>query len=162
MSGHMPNYGKKVLADLRSEVKSRTKEGTADFSNPEDLKILGQILDEREAELLEEGRTFARDTIIEHLLKDEIETLKKAPVELDTRIITRKITTLQYIPCKHEYWTWDGVYAESLIFLKCHVGHLKEDELLRLCEPYFENESSKKTIKASGNYVYVNFNFRTS
>ena len=162
MSGHMPNYGKKALNDLKEEVKSRTPEGTVDFSNPEHLKRLAELLTEKEQEFAREGSQFAKSTVYEYLLKDEIEALKNAPVEEDTRIIKSKITLLDALPCRYEYWSWDGVYAETIVFLKQHVQNMEDEEIVNLGKPLFEDELPRTTLKKRAGYVFVNFNFHMS
>jgi hypothetical protein len=154
----MPKYGKKALSDFRKEIGSRTPEGTADFSNPEHLQILAELLNEKEQEFAREGSQFAKSTVYEHLLKDEIEALNNAPVEADTRIIKSKITLLSALPCRYEYWAWDGVYAETIVFLQQHVQDMKDEEIVNLCEPLLE-ESANITIKKRDGYVFFNFNF---
>ena len=161
MSGHMPNYGKKALNDLKEEVKSRTPEGTVNFSNPKHLQLLAQLLSEKEQEYAREGSQFAKSTVYEYLLTDEIETLNNAPVEADTRLLKSKVTLLNDLPCKYEYWTWDGVYAETIVFLKQHVQDMEDEEIVNLCAPLLE-ESAKTTLKRRAGYVFVNFNFRVA
>jgi hypothetical protein len=48
------------------------------------------------------------------IIKADILKLDRVPIELDTRIIRSEILSLKGIPCKHEYWGWVGVHAETV------------------------------------------------
>jgi len=46
------------------------------------------------------------------------------PVEAGTRIVSSRETTFDNWPVLHQAWTWEGILAESLIFLAIEVAHL--------------------------------------
>jgi len=86
------------------------------------------------------------------------------PVEPDTRILFQSEAVLAGLPVLYEALYWDGVGAESVIFLDADAvgrddaaleGLLREADLVR--------EGSDVTFsRANKGFTFVNFNFWTN
>lgn len=84
------------------------------------------------------------------------------PVEEDTKILRREITTVGGHEVLHEKWSWDGVKGETIVFVSSEVAQLSDGELEQLArESHLLELGSQITIKrAESGYTFVNFNFR--
>lgn len=80
-------------------------------------------------------------------------------VEFDTKLLSRKILSLNGIPCAHENWSWDGVYGESLIFYKEDLQDLSDEGIFDFISKGKAVKKEGSTIKVGEKYVYFNFNF---
>lgn len=85
------------------------------------------------------------------------------PVEPDTRITSQAIVTAGDIEALHQKWTWEGIRAESLIFLAAEVGDLDDPQLETLVEQSgLAKSDSQFTVKRDSNgFTFVNFNFES-
>lgn len=85
------------------------------------------------------------------------------PVEPDTRILLQQEAMFDDWPVLYQRWVWDGIYAESLIFLDADVAHLDDAALERFVrESPLIRDDSKITLKRGSNgYTFVNFNFES-
>ena len=62
----------------------------------------------------------------------------------------------------YEKWFWDGITAESIIFLTEDVKAMSDEELERdVREGPLVREDSKVTIRRGDEFTFVNFNFLT-
>ena len=75
-----------------------------------------------------------------------------------------RLTVVAGLPVLHEAWFWDGVGAESVIFLdKDVVG--RDDAALEglLREANLVRKDASPTVSRTGDgFVFVNFNFWTT
>ena len=98
-----------------------------------------------------------------HVL-DPTSPFANRPVEPDTRILFQSEAVLAGLPVLYEAWYWDGVGAESMIFLdKDAVGrdNAALEGLLR--EANLVREGSDVTFsRANKGFTFVNFNFWTT
>jgi len=88
---------------------------------------------------------------------------KNVPVDSDTKILSQKEVKLGEYEALYQKWFWDGITAESLIFLKEDVSHI-DDEAMKeevLNSPLANAESSVTLTRTESGYVFVNFNFIT-
>ncbi len=85
---------------------------------------------------------------------------KNLTTDAGTRILFRKSITFDDKDVVYEKWIWDGITAESIIFLSEDVKTLDDVE--------FEQEvrtssivtvSSSVTISRQDEFTFVNFNF---
>ena len=94
------------------------------------------------------------------------EKFKNIPVEEDTKILFRQQIAVGPYEAIHEEWKWDfeGVKAESLIFLHTDVAALTDTDLERAVrESGLVQYDSKVTItRDKGGYTFLNFNFVVS
>ena len=90
------------------------------------------------------------------MIKDKFSDI---PVETETKILGREELSINNLDCIHEYWSWDGFYAECLIFLKEDVIDLNKDDLIDISSKFWKSETSEITFSDNGTYVFVNFNF---
>lgn len=83
------------------------------------------------------------------------------PVDDDTKIFAQVETDLGEYEILYQKWGWDGVVAESIIFLDDEVSNLSETELENLVrESPLVNVNSKLTIsRCRSGFTFVNFNF---
>jgi hypothetical protein len=85
---------------------------------------------------------------------------EELPVEEDTTILARLTTNFDDYPVIYEKWFWDGITAESIIFLTEDIQHLDDEALEKYVrESPLVREDSKMTIKRLERYTFVNFNF---
>ena len=87
---------------------------------------------------------------------------KNIKTDEDTRIIFRKEIKINGLEAVHEKWNWDGIIAESLIFVSVEVKEINEEmfQLILGANHYF-SESSQITLKRLDEFTFVNFNFQT-
>ena len=83
-------------------------------------------------------------------------------VDEDTTVILEKIGTLDQYEVLYQAWSWDGINAESIIFLSEDVSDLSDEQLKALVKSSpLVNQESKLTVNdRSGKYSFVNFNFK--
>ena len=87
---------------------------------------------------------------------------KMVPVDPDTRVLKRSLTTVGGYDALHERWSFDGVKAESLVFLSDDIAGVSDEVLERLVrETEGVDTGSQITLKRSkSGFTFVNFNFR--
>ncbi|MBE9549442.1 MAG: hypothetical protein IMF09_08575 [Proteobacteria bacterium] len=86
---------------------------------------------------------------------------KNLPVDNETRIISRKNTTLGEYDVLYEVWTWDGICAESIIFVTTDVSGFSNAELEQLVRTsgLVKKDSDITFGCPSEGFTLVNFNF---
>ena len=77
------------------------------------------------------------------------------PVEKDTRVLSRVQVKIGDYDAVHEKWFWEGISAESYIFLSDEIKELSEEEILDMVG------EEAATFKRMETYTFVNFNFQT-
>lgn len=84
------------------------------------------------------------------------------PTDLDTTITEQQEITIQGIDALHQHWNWDGIRAESLIFMSEDIAHLSPEALkdLLLKEGLMHLDQSMTTSTTCNGYTFINFNFR--
>ena len=85
------------------------------------------------------------------------------PVDDDTKIIRQHETEIDNIEVLIQKWVWDGLVAESAIFLDEDVDHINDEELYqKIVDKYAVGHDRRHTITRDSNgYTFVNFNFTT-
>jgi len=92
-----------------------------------------------------------------------MEKFKNINVEPDTIIQSNRFLKIDKIYCRHEMWVWDGIEAESLIFCTSELESTEESYLKGLLLKFLNRSSSDEieiTLKTTGDYTYLNFNFK--
>lgn len=92
-----------------------------------------------------------------------MEKFKDINVEPDTIIQSYRFLKIDEIDCKYEMWVWDGIEAESLIFCTNELESTDESYLKGLLLKFLNRPSSDEieiTSKTTGDYTYLNFNFK--
>ena len=56
------------------------------------------------------------------------------PIEQDTNILFQLNATLEDYDVLYQVWSWDGVTAESFIFLSSDIADLTDDEVKTLAK----------------------------
>jgi hypothetical protein len=93
------------------------------------------------------------------------EKFKNIGVESDTKIHAIKYLNLDGTDCRYEFWEWDGVEAESLIFCTPELKAVTDDyfrELIGINSNQHTAVPIEFTSKSDPEYTYLNFNFRLS
>ena len=87
---------------------------------------------------------------------------KNIPVEKDTKIIMSSPMKWGEFDIVYQKWSWDGITAESIIFLSEDVKEM-DDEALEddVRDGPLVREDSRVTISRGDEYTFVNFNFMT-
>jgi len=91
------------------------------------------------------------------------EKFKDLPVEADTQIMVSTEAKIGAYEVVYQKWRWDGINAESIIFLNDDVAALSEAQIkdeVAQCRALV-NEDSQFTFKKGERYTFVNFNFKT-
>ena len=84
------------------------------------------------------------------------------PVEDDTKILVSLENKLGERDVLYQKWFWDGITAESLIFVSDEIVYLTDNELKAEVQTSPLVKSDSITISRSdGGYTFVNFNFVT-
>lgn len=92
------------------------------------------------------------------------EKFEGVPVESDTTILYEQEAMLGDYEVLYQKWIWEGVEAESMIFVTEDIAEFNEREIEEIVrESPMVKQESKVTIKISeSGYCFVNFNFVTS
>lgn len=91
------------------------------------------------------------------------EKFKNIPKDEDTRTFLRQQMKFGEFEVVFEHWKWEGIEAESIIFVNVEVADLTDDELKEMVrESPIVNKDSGITIRRSkSGYTFVNFNFES-
>ena len=81
------------------------------------------------------------------------------PSDLETRILFKKNISIGSYECSFEYWAWDGITGNSVIF-KIDSGLINEDDyFIGLVKTHFDCSPQVQFTVTRNNpdYVFVNF-----
>jgi len=83
------------------------------------------------------------------------------PVDDDTTILSQCALKIDNLDALHQKWFWDGVKAESLIFIASAVDALNDTALESLAKQSKlpTNDSSFTFKRNSNGFTFINFNF---
>ncbi len=82
------------------------------------------------------------------------------PVEADTKILFSSPMKWGDLDIVYQRWYWEGINAESIIFLTEDVKELSDEELeADVRDGPLVRGDSQITIKRLEEYTFVNFNF---
>jgi hypothetical protein len=84
------------------------------------------------------------------------------PIENGTNILFELNATLDDYDVLYQMWSWDGIMAESFIFLSLDISHLTDEEVQTLAKssPMIKNDSELTMVRHEDGYTFVNFNFK--
>jgi len=82
------------------------------------------------------------------------------PVEKDTKIKKTTHVRLCGFDALHQFWSWDGIIAESIIFFSADIENINEAEIIDIVKIRFEVNSTLTFKQSDTGYTFVNFNFR--
>lgn len=90
-----------------------------------------------------------------------MEKFKSVPIDEDTTIKSAVVISIADTEALHQKWVWDGIIAESLIFVDSDVKNIDDEDLIALAVSNdLIQEGSKTTIRReSSGYTFLNFNF---
>ena len=83
------------------------------------------------------------------------------PIEKGTNILFGLNATLDDYDVLYQMWNWDGVTAESFIFLSSDISDLTDEEVKTLAKssPMIKADSELTMVRHEEGYTFVNFNF---
>ncbi len=86
---------------------------------------------------------------------------KDVPLDDDTAIIGEREVKLAEYDALYQMWSWNGITAESLIFLSDDMAELSDAEIESLVRqsPFFHEESKMTIERSESGYIFTNFNF---
>ena len=89
---------------------------------------------------------------------------KNVPVDEDTRIQFRHEAKFGKYDILYERWSWEGISAESLIFVSDDVADLTDEELERELRksPLVKKDSAVTIKRVDSGFTFANFNFETT
>ena len=84
------------------------------------------------------------------------------PIEKGTNILFELKATLDDYDVLYQMWNWDGVTAESFIFLSSDISDLTDDEVKTLVKssPMIKADSELTMNSHEESYTFINFNFK--
>lgn len=84
------------------------------------------------------------------------------PIEQDTNILFQLNATLEDFDVLYQVWSWDGVTAESFIFLSSDIADLTDEEVKTLAKssPMIKADLDLTMNRHEDSYTFINFNFR--
>jgi hypothetical protein len=84
------------------------------------------------------------------------------PIEKGTNILFELNATLEDYDVLYQMWSWDGVTAESFIFLSLDIADLTDDEVKTLAKssPMIKTDSDLTMNRHEESYTFINFNFK--
>ncbi len=92
---------------------------------------------------------------------DKEKKLMNRPIEEGTKILNEALVLFNETPALMELWSWEGVSATSVIFLKEDFLNKSQDQIIDFVFKSIQSvRDPKTTFKESGDYIYVNFNFK--
>ena len=82
-------------------------------------------------------------------------------IEQDTTLLFQLNATLGDYDVLYQMWNWDGITAESFIFLSTDILKLTDDDVKTLAKssPMIKNDSELTMVRHEDGYTFVNFNF---
>ena len=86
------------------------------------------------------------------------------PIENDTNILFELNATLDDYDVLYQMWSWDGVGAESFIFLSSDISDLTDYEVKTLAKnsPMIKDNSELTMVRHDDGYTFINFNFKAN
>ena len=84
------------------------------------------------------------------------------PIEADTQILFQLNAKLDDYDVLYQMWVWDGITAESFIFLSTDIATLTDEEVKTLAKssPMIKEDSELTMSRNAEGYTFVNFNFK--
>jgi hypothetical protein len=93
---------------------------------------------------------------------DKNKKLMSRPIEEGTKILNEALVLFDEIPALMELWSWAGISATSVVFLKEDLFLMSQDQIIDFVFKSIKApRDPKTTFKESGDYVFVNFDFKT-
>ncbi len=94
-------------------------------------------------------------------MKIDDSRFSNVPVEEDTIIKKQAVISVGVQKALHQKWVWEGIVAESLVFITKEVDGLSDLELeeLVLATGLVMTESQFTISRNNDGYTLVNFNF---
>ncbi|MBF7731120.1 hypothetical protein [Pseudomonas sp. N040] len=85
------------------------------------------------------------------------------PVDADTKIMTQVETKLGQYQILYQKWGWDGIVAESIIFVSKDISKLNDHEIEQevRSSPMVKKDSKTTMSKTDSGFTLVNFNFES-
>jgi len=86
---------------------------------------------------------------------------ENVPVEEDTNILQQEEKTIGNLRVLWQKWFWEGIKAESVIFISEEIAHLSDEDLSDLVRKNIPTHSATTISRSPSGYTFVNYNFET-
>ncbi len=81
------------------------------------------------------------------------------PEDPETKTLLRKQDKIRDYDVLFEFWAWDGISAVSTIFCKEDIGHLSDEEIIKIIQK--ERKTDTVTIsRKNKKYLFANYGFK--
>lgn len=91
---------------------------------------------------------------------EQTKKLLARPVEEGTNVLSETVIIFEEFKALFEVWSWEGISATSLVYLKDDAMKFNKEELIdSLFRQMQMPRDPKLTYKEFGEYVFLNFNF---
>ena len=88
------------------------------------------------------------------------EKFNDIPMDKDTKILFSSPMKWGDLDIVYQKWNWEGIAAESIIFLNEDVKEMSDESLeTDVRDGPLVREDSQMTIKRGDDFTFVNFNF---
>ena len=84
---------------------------------------------------------------------------EKVPIDEDTKILQQEEKKIGNFRVLWQRWSWEGIKAESIIFLADEVENLSDEELSDLVLKNVTTASATTISRPPSGYTFVNYNF---
>jgi hypothetical protein len=86
----------------------------------------------------------------------------QVPVESDTTIFHQEIFTVEDYDARWEQWGWNGIKAETLVFIETQLAGMSDNALKGMvqADPRFTTSGPITLTRDNNGYAFVNFNFQ--
>jgi hypothetical protein len=83
------------------------------------------------------------------------------PIDKDTRILFRHPGKFGKYDILYEMWSWEGIQAESIIFVTDDVSEMTDEEIEQevRTSPLVKKGSAVTIKRLDAGFTFVNFNF---
>ena len=86
----------------------------------------------------------------------------KIPVDEGTKILIDLDMNLGKYSIRYQKWFWDGIYAESFIFLNQDIETMSQQDIIaeaKKSDMVKKGKDEETTYTKGDTYTFVNFNF---
>lgn len=96
------------------------------------------------------------------------ELFANLPIEADTKIKKIEYYRFEKVNCRYEHWIWEGIAADSLIFLPSELRiffgkkTITLEDVIEFAKNNLKIEiNDSTTYKENEDYIFLNYNFYT-
>ena len=86
---------------------------------------------------------------------------ENVPIEENTNILHQEEKTFGNLRVLWQKWFWEGIKAESVIFISEEIIHLSDEDLSDFVRKNTPTSSATTISRSPSGYTFVNYNFET-